>query len=287
MLKRAITSGCVAAMLSVCAVGTAHAQQPDTKKAIYFTFSQPVTLPQVTLPAGKYMFRLADSLVNRSIVQIYSADGSKMHGMMMTIPATRPDRPNDPEIRFLESGADMPPAVATYWYPGDTRGWEFVYPREQAARIAAASKQAVLTTAQANVNADAMREADLVRVTPTGEQTALGSENRAVTYTGQPTRGELAEDTAVTTTTAASSTARTTSAAATTNTTNTTGRATTAQSASAQGAQADVPAAQTARNTQSRTALPATASSMPSVMLAGLLALFAAVGLRTWRRSLA
>lgn len=270
MLKKMITSGCALAMLTWCAVGTADAQV-RSDKAVYFTFSQPVTLPQVTLPAGKYLFRLADSLVNRTIVQIYSADGSKMHGMMMTIPAIRPDRPNDPEIRFLESGADMPPAVATYWYPGETRGWEFVYPREQAARIAASAKQSVLTTAQANVSADAMREADLVRVTPTGQQAAVGSENTAPAFSGQPTRGEVANE--------APAPASTTAAA-------TTSGAATAQSAAARGAaEANVPAAQAARNT--RTALPATASSTPSVMLAGLLALFAAFGLATWRRSVA
>ena len=90
MLKTLITSGCMVAALSWGAMDVARAQMRGDK-AVYFTFSQPVTLPQVTLPAGKYLFRLADSLANRTIVQIYSADGSKLHGMMMTIPTDSDD----------------------------------------------------------------------------------------------------------------------------------------------------------------------------------------------------
>jgi len=148
MFNKLVTSGAIVAALSVGAAGSAQAQV-RWDKAIYFTFDQPVTLPQTTLPAGRYLFRLADSLANRQIVQIYTADGSsggKLAAMMMTLPVQRRDIPNDPELRFLETPANMPPAIATYWYPGEKQGWEFIYPRSQASTLAKSAKKPVLTT---------------------------------------------------------------------------------------------------------------------------------------------
>lgn len=248
MIKSVLkTAGCAAVGLTLLTASAQPAQaQVRGDKAVYFTFSQPVTLPQVTLPAGKYLFRLADSLVNRTIVQIYSADGSKMHAMLMTMPTERMDVPNDPEIRFLETAANTPPAIATYWYPGERRGWEFVYPRQQALSLARTAQQPVLTTRQNAATADEMRTAELARVSPAGEQMAVDApapEPRA-TATAQVQRGEVAADAPV-----------------------------------------PAPVAQTAAVNQTpRTRLPATASSMPLFMFAGLLALSTAFGLGLWRR---
>jgi hypothetical protein len=241
------TVGCAAVGLTLLTASAQPAQaQVRGDKAVYFTFSQPVTLPQVTLPAGRYLFRLADSLVNRTIVQIYSADGSKMHAMLMTLPSQRTDVPNDPEIRFLETAANTPPAIATYWYPGERTGWEFVYPRQQALSLARTAQQPVLTTRQNATTADEMRTAELARVSPTGEQMAVDApapEPRP-TAAAQVQRGEVASD-----------------------------------------APAPAPIAQSAAVNQTpRTRLPATASSMPLVMFAGLLGLSTAFGLGLWRR---
>jgi len=259
MLKTLMTSGCMVAALSWGAMDVARAQT-RSDKAVYFTFSQPVTLPQVTLPAGKYLFRLADSLANRTIVQIYSADGSKLHGMMMTIPTERNQPPNDPEIRFLETAANQPPAIATYWYPGERTGWEFIYPREQATRLAQASKQTVLTTARNTTSADEMRTAELARVTPSGEPAPVAADN-ASAIAGNTQRGEIAADAPP-----APASARPTAAAS--------------RDASA------APTMQVARaqDASPRTRLPATASSAPMVATAGVIALVVAFGLALRRR---
>lgn len=240
-------AGCAALALSLLTGGVSQAQaQVRGDKAVYFTFSQPVTLPQVTLPAGKYLFRLADSLVNRTIVQIYSADGSKMHAMLMTIPSQRMDVPDDPEVRFLETAASTPPAIATYWYPGERTGWEFVYPRQQAMSLARTAQQPVLTTAQ-NATADEMRTSELARVSPSGETMPVETEAQAAqpSAAAQVQRGEVATE---------------------------------APEAPA------VIARNTAADDAPRTRLPATASTTPVVLFVGLLAFSAAFGLGLWRR---
>jgi hypothetical protein len=221
-------------------------------RAVYFTFSQSVALPQVTLPAGRYLFRLADSQTNRSVVQIYSADGQRLHGMMMTMPTERPTASDNAEIRFMETPAGTPPPVRSYWYPGMTRGWEFIYPREQAMTIARASNTPVLTTAE-NVSGDAMQSAEVVRVDPGGRNVAAGASSGEPS--GVASRGEVASDVPAPATTVA--------------------RAEQAPQA---------PPAQAAQGGPARSALPQTASPAPTVLLAALLAVIAALGLGVYRR---
>ena len=92
---------------------------------------------------------------------------------MLTLPASRNEASDEPEVRFLEGAADAPPAIATWWYPGMKTGWEFIYPREQAMRLAQSSKQPVLTTAT-DVSSEEMKNAELVRVTPSGQTPVTG-----------------------------------------------------------------------------------------------------------------
>ncbi len=49
---------CGLGVAAVLVAAVAHAQPSD--KRTFFTFSRPITLPGVTLPAGKYIFRLTD-----------------------------------------------------------------------------------------------------------------------------------------------------------------------------------------------------------------------------------
>lgn len=296
MVKKLLMSGCVLAVLSWGAPDVARGQTRGDK-AVYFTFSEPVTVPQATLPAGKYLFRLADSLANRTIVQIFSADGAKLHGMMMTIPTRRSDIPNEAEVRFLETAADAPPAIATYWYPGQRDGWEFIYPRGEATRLAQASKQSVLTTA--NAQSDDLRSGDLVRISPSGEQTAVSGDAREVAAAGDVQRGEVALDGSSDATAAgaaaanrASSTAASSSARVVTNPEPAAPRST------SMAADASIPAERRVARQSSnvsagvqdpapadRTELPATASALPTVTLAGVLALVAAFVLGFRRRA--
>jgi len=135
----------VAAALGLfCATATAQGTVPN--QPVYFTFSAPVTLPGQTLPAGQYEFRLSSSQADRHIVQIYSRDNQKYIGMFFAIPAMRPTPPEKAEVTFLETPANMAPAVQTWWYPGLTTGHEFIYPRSQAVILAKVNTKGVVTT---------------------------------------------------------------------------------------------------------------------------------------------
>lgn len=67
MLKRFISASALVMLIHGMA-GTADAFTYD--KRTYFTFNQSVALPGVTLPAGTYMFRLADPDTTRRVIQV-------------------------------------------------------------------------------------------------------------------------------------------------------------------------------------------------------------------------
>src|SRR6266576_2025617 len=92
-------------LMVICALGvfvtSAFAQLPQTvDKKVYFTFSGPVEIPGATLPAGKYLFHLADPDSGRQVLQVQSGDGKKVYGMFFSIPAQRPSAPEEAEVRF-------------------------------------------------------------------------------------------------------------------------------------------------------------------------------------------
>jgi hypothetical protein len=143
-----------------------------------FTFNQPVELPNVTLPPGTYIFRFVDATTGKRVMQVQAKDaGNKNYGMFMTISAQRPKPSDNAELRFLETPAGQPAAVKTWWYPGNTIGREFIYPKSQARRLAQATNQPVLTTQSAeNVSNDKMEASNLAYVSPSGQDTPLTDE---------------------------------------------------------------------------------------------------------------
>jgi len=157
--------------------GRASAQTLDER--VFFTFSGPVELPGVALSPGRYMFRLADPNRDSSIVQVLSADGTRAYGMFITRYTERLAPPSDPEIRFMESPADTPPAIKTMWYPGELTGREFVYPKDQARRLANSAGESAPTTGADTIKTERTHTTAAVRVRPGGRETTV-NENAGV-----------------------------------------------------------------------------------------------------------
>ena len=192
-MLRTFATACVLTVLASVASSTANAQTIDRRT--FFTFNQPVTLPGVTLPAGKYLFRVPDAATGRKVVQVLNAEGTRSYAMLLSIPAQRLDPPAAPEIRFMETPAGLPVAIQTWWYPGSTIGFEFIYPKEQALRLARGGTIPVLTTTAAqNETTESMKTADLTRVSSTGAETSVtvNEAPAAAAVTGTSQQGEVA-----------------------------------------------------------------------------------------------
>src|SRR2546421_11526516 len=141
------------AILGLCAGVTLFASiaqaQPEDKRT-YFTFSAPIALPGVTLPAGRYVFRIVDTSTSRKVIQVLSGDEKKPFAMANTIPDQRRDPVKDATVSFYETPRGEPAAVKSWWYPGESTGYQFIYPRAQARQIAQRTGKAVLTTKSAS-----------------------------------------------------------------------------------------------------------------------------------------
>jgi hypothetical protein len=78
------------------ASGRPGARADEYTKQTFLTFSGPVQVPGMTLPAGRYMFKLADPEGGRRAIQIWDEKGTKMFAMLLTIPDEQPEAKDDP-----------------------------------------------------------------------------------------------------------------------------------------------------------------------------------------------
>lgn len=124
-----------------------HAQtSAEAVRLTILTFSAPVQLPGMILPAGKYRFEMAD-LTTGHTVRVSKEDGTNV-GLFKTISTTDPTRDlrdTDVLIMWAERAAGQPQALREWYYPQRSTGEEFVYPRAEARAIAVANRASVPT----------------------------------------------------------------------------------------------------------------------------------------------
>jgi hypothetical protein len=111
----------------VCALFPLAARADAWNQATKFNFSGPVEIPGRVLPAGTYWFVLQNNWADRNIVEIFSADWSKLEATMMTATSYRQEPKAHTEIQFAERPHDKPEALLKWYYPGELIGHEFLY----------------------------------------------------------------------------------------------------------------------------------------------------------------
>ncbi len=152
--------------------------QPEDKRT-YFTFSGPVALPGVTLPAGRYLFRIVDTTTSRKVIQVLSDDQKKPYTMANTINDQRRDPVKDATVSFYETPRGTPAAVKSWWYPGESIGYQFIYPRNQAKQIAKSTGQPVLTTKAESTKSEETKSGELTRVDSNGRDVDVNAPDAA------------------------------------------------------------------------------------------------------------
>lgn len=165
-------------LLGALAVPKARADEWDKKTTL--TFNEPVQVPGTTLPAGTYVFKLADSQSDRTIVQIFNADGTKLITTILAIPDYRTKTPSKTIISFNERPSGQPEALRAWFYPGDNFGVEFVYPKQRATELAQANQQPVLSTREEVTDTPSMKSATVEPVAPPPVQVADNSQPPSV-----------------------------------------------------------------------------------------------------------
>ena len=125
--RKSVLAACGALALATLMAASVHGTGPalHTNR---LTFSRPVALPGLTLPAGTYVFELVVH-TNPDVVVVRNDERSKVYYMAMTERVVRPTwLPRDLAVTFGEArpGTTVP---LTAWYPiGEPMGHAFVYP---------------------------------------------------------------------------------------------------------------------------------------------------------------
>ena len=274
------------------AAATASAQDSNINQRTILTFSGPVQMPGVTLPAGKYVFRLADTSLH-NVMQVFDGDEKKIIGQWFFIPKNRTSEEasaanGKPVVMFREMPEGMTPAIQYYFYPTDLTGKEFIYPKDQALKIAAATHQSVLAT---DTDASKGGEAHVFRVEPNGAESQYEANATASASSEKENTNATSEPQTSSSTASLNSQADVNNSPASgpppystaqNNTAATSGRS--ADNTRATGTSGASDQNQNAAPRQRAAAeLPKTASPLPLVGLLGLIALAAAFGMRLAR----
>jgi hypothetical protein len=131
--------GALAAAIVCLAPLTTKADEYDKKTIV--TFDQPTEVPGIVLQPGKYVIKLLNSSSNRHIAEVMNERMDHLYALTFTSAAERvgplTDKQNDRILSFYEGKNGEPRAVRRWFWPGDTIGQEFLYPKNQADRIAA------------------------------------------------------------------------------------------------------------------------------------------------------
>jgi hypothetical protein len=143
-MKTARKLGLLFCMAILIVTFSSSAKADNFDKLTIFTFSASVELPgDVVLSPGSYVFKLLDNPGNRNIVQILDRDQSQVYATILTVPTERPRPTDNTVVEFYETADGPQNALKAWFYPGETSGQEFVYPRARAAELADSAKQPV------------------------------------------------------------------------------------------------------------------------------------------------
>jgi hypothetical protein len=143
-----------------------------TKRSI-ITFSQPVEIPGLILPAGTYSIELVDDAANRHIVRFFNADRTQVITTILAIPNLRLQITEKTVMTFTERPANAPEALKAWFYPGDNFGQEFVYPKARAIQLVQVVKEPILAMPTDTTDVAELKTAPLVAITPEQKEEPL------------------------------------------------------------------------------------------------------------------
>jgi LPXTG-motif cell wall-anchored protein len=123
----------LAALIGLTFVPRARGSEFDKKTLV--TFHQSMEIPGMVLPAGDYVIKRADRSLP-DVVRFTNAKENHVFATVFALPTYRQVPTSDVVIITEERAANSPEAIKKWFYPGDTIGAEFVYPKSHGTLMA-------------------------------------------------------------------------------------------------------------------------------------------------------
>jgi hypothetical protein len=120
------------------------ARADESNQATKVTFNQAVQIPGRVLPAGTYWFILPQDATDHNQVRIYNSDRTIFYGTVITINAERLQPTDKSAFTFAAHDPAQPQALVSWFYPGETIGHEFLYPKQLSKELAKAKQVTIV-----------------------------------------------------------------------------------------------------------------------------------------------
>jgi hypothetical protein len=112
------------ALILIGGVSVPAMKADEWNKKTSITVRQPIEIQGTVLPAGSYVIKLLDTPAERYVVQIFNAEENHIITTLFAVPIYRLRPADNTELKFYRF-ENQPPALHTWFYPGDSAGFEF------------------------------------------------------------------------------------------------------------------------------------------------------------------
>jgi hypothetical protein len=133
----------IGVLATVMALAPLTSRADDYDKKTVITIDQPTEVPGIVLQPGKYVIKLLNSSSNRHIVEIMNERMDHLYALTFAVPAEKVEQKSKTVLTFYEGAEGHPQAMRKWFWPGDTIGQQFVYPKNQAAELSTRTKEKV------------------------------------------------------------------------------------------------------------------------------------------------
>lgn len=97
----------IAFVLSAILFAEVALHADERNESIKLTFSKPMEIPGRFLPAGTYLFKVADPN-DLNLVKIFNIDGSRLYATLQTISTERPEPTEDTVVTWRNKPMEGP-----------------------------------------------------------------------------------------------------------------------------------------------------------------------------------
>ena len=177
-MKRLFALSCGFCLVFFGLLFPAGANADVRDKKTVMTINEPVKIPgaNVVLPAGTYVLKVLQTANTRNIIQVFNDKENKVYATVLAIPNYRLKATDNHEFAFWETPAGQATALRSWFYPGDTYGVEFAYPKKAATEIAHSSNQNVPTVYSDSDKPSDLTKARIGATTPQGAEAELAKD---------------------------------------------------------------------------------------------------------------